>query len=69
MPSLNILKRSMRENIKVEIYYIDKNENISQRKIQVRTVNENAITAYCLTKRSVRNFTLQNILACSLIKS
>lgn len=52
----------------VEIIYIDQAENLSQRHIQVITQREKMILAYCFTKRQIRSFVLQNILAIKKVK-
>lgn len=68
MFNLNLLKRALNNNQKIEIYYIDQKNTISRRQISVRTINDTFVTAYCCTKQATRSFLIENILACSLVK-
>jgi hypothetical protein len=47
----------------VEIIYVDKNNKISQRLIEVRSVQGNMVKAYCLKQKAPRVFKLASILA------
>lgn len=47
----------------VEIIYVDKHNQISQRLIEVRSVQGDRVKAYCLKQRVLRVFKLTNILA------
>jgi predicted DNA-binding transcriptional regulator YafY len=51
----------------VEIIYVDKHNQISQRLIEVRSVQGEMVKAYCLKQRAPRVFKLANILAASPI--
>jgi len=53
----------------VEIIYLDKHNQISQRLIEVRSVQDEMVKAYCLKQRAPRVFKLANILAVSPISS
>ncbi|GGB56936.1 hypothetical protein GCM10011409_38150 [Lentibacillus populi] len=48
---------------KLEMIYLDSNNQITQRTIKVLRANEDAILAYCYTKRQVRSFKVDNILS------
>ncbi|NHN34797.1 hypothetical protein [Paenibacillus agricola] len=52
----------------VEIVYIDKPNVITQRFIEIHSIKNNFLCAYCFTKKRLRVFSLQNILAISLAK-
>ena len=47
----------------VEIIYVDKHNKISQRLIEVRSVQGEMVKAYCLKQKAPRVFKLTNILA------
>lgn len=47
----------------VEIIYMGKKGKITQRKIEVRSVQNGMVKAYCLNHRAPRIFMIENILA------
>lgn len=47
----------------IEIVYLDRSGNISQRKIEVLAIRDGRIRATCLTAGAPRVFLLSNILA------
>jgi predicted DNA-binding transcriptional regulator YafY len=47
----------------VEIIYTGKNHEITQRRIEVRSVSGGTVKAYCLERGAPRVFRLENILA------
>lgn len=47
----------------VEIIYMDRNGNFTQRKIQIRSVAEPFVKAICLEQRAPRLFRIERILA------
>ena len=47
----------------VEIIYLDRNGHISQRKIEVWSIKDSSVKAYCLENRAPRIFMIENILA------
>ena len=47
----------------VEIIYMGKKGKITQRRIEVRSVQDGMVKAYCLKQRGPRIFKLDNILA------
>lgn len=63
-----LLKKSLDEAIPVEIIYQNKNNVFSKRIIQVRTMNETYIKAYCQVKKQVRIFRRDSIFAAQLVK-
>jgi len=52
----------------LEIVYIDRKRNITQRKIKVWSVNGDLVKGYCFSKNSPHLFKLENILAVRPIK-
>ncbi|MGO4699491.1 hypothetical protein AB4Z50_35250 [Paenibacillus sp. 2TAB26] len=47
----------------VEIVYLSKNKNLSKRKINMLSVDQGHIKAFCLVRQGRRNFLVKNILA------
>ncbi|MDR7076588.1 putative DNA-binding transcriptional regulator YafY [Neobacillus niacini] len=58
-----LLLRSIEENIPLEIIYLSQDQQISQRKLIVKEVNDEYIRAYCLLRKQVRTFRRENILS------
>lgn len=58
----NLIK-AMETNDEVDIIYLAKNGQVSQRRIKVLQINEDLIKAYCYLRRSNRTFKITNILA------
>lgn len=52
----------------LEIVYIDRKKNITQRKIKVWSVHGNLVKGYCFTKSFPHVFKLENILAVRPVK-
>ena len=57
------LLRSIEENIPIEMIYLSKGQQISQRKLLVKEVNDEYIRAYCLLRNQIRTFRRENILS------
>jgi predicted DNA-binding transcriptional regulator YafY len=53
---------------KVEIMYMDRHGTITQRFIEVRSIKENLVRAYCFTQKGPRIFKMENILAAIPVK-
>ncbi|MBM7645065.1 putative DNA-binding transcriptional regulator YafY [Scopulibacillus daqui] len=47
----------------IEMIYVDKSGNFSQRKVKIISVADNYLKAYCYRRRCVRIFALENILS------
>lgn len=47
----------------VEIIYCGDDGSITQRRVEVRSVNGSIVKAFCLNKRAPRVFRIENILA------
>jgi predicted DNA-binding transcriptional regulator YafY len=58
-----LLLRSIEENIPLEMIYLSSDQQISQRKLLVKEVNDEYIRAYCMLRKQVRTFRLENILS------
>ncbi|AZU61293.1 hypothetical protein [Neobacillus mesonae] len=55
--------RSIEEHIPLEMIYLNKNQEITQRKLIIKEVNNEFIRAYCLLRKQVRTFRRENILS------
>jgi len=58
-----LLIRSIEEHIPLEMIYLAENQEITQRKLIVKEVNEEYIVAYCLLRKQIRIFKRDNILS------
>ncbi|MED3563453.1 hypothetical protein [Bacillus xiapuensis] len=58
-----LLTRSIEEHIPLEMIYLSENQQLSQRKLIVKEVNDEYIQAYCLLRKQVRTFRRENILS------
>lgn len=58
---------SIENKEKIMIYYVDQENNITQRFIRVIRINEGSIVAYCYWRKQVRTFSLENILSAGSI--
>lgn len=58
-----LLVRSIEENIPLEMIYLSSDQQISQRKLLVKEVNNEYILAYCLLRKQIRTFRRENILS------
>jgi predicted DNA-binding transcriptional regulator YafY len=47
----------------VEIIYLDRSGKVTQRKIEVRSIQGGVVRAYCLQQRAPRVFVIDRILA------
>ncbi|MGM0941946.1 MAG: hypothetical protein ACQEWU_13450 [Bacillota bacterium] len=58
-----LLNRSAENKQKIIIFYVDNNNNVTERYIRVLEVNDTSILAYCYYRKKVRTFKLKNILS------
>jgi predicted DNA-binding transcriptional regulator YafY len=58
-----LLLRSIEENIPLEMIYLSEDQQISQRKLLVKEVNDEYIRAFCLLRKQIRTFRRENILS------
>ncbi len=52
----------------VEIIYVDRNGELSQRKIRLLSVKNGRVRAYCFTRKATRYFSAENVLAMRPVK-
>ncbi|VEF48296.1 Uncharacterised protein [Bacillus freudenreichii] len=64
----SLLNRASWSRQRLELIYINKNNQISQRIIKVIEVTELTINAYCYQKRQFRTFNLANILSIAPVR-
>ncbi|MDZ5470393.1 hypothetical protein SM124_01395 [Bacillus sp. 31A1R] len=55
--------RSVEENLPLEMIYLSSSNQITQRRIIVREINEFTIRAYCHLRKQTRLFKIENILS------
>ncbi|MGO0058673.1 WYL domain-containing protein [Brevibacillus fluminis] len=60
---LRDLQRYMQHNQLIEIIYLDRHGNTSQRKLRLHSICGNQVKAYCFARRANRVFYIDNILA------
>ncbi|GIO26371.1 hypothetical protein J43TS3_09820 [Ornithinibacillus bavariensis] len=58
-----LFQQSIDNKEKIVIFYIDNNNNVTQRFIRVISMNGNTIVAFCYWRKKVRTFKLENILS------
>lgn len=65
---IRLLIRSLERKEKVMIYYLDNNNNLTQRIVQVVEADDTNLLAYCYFRKQVRSFKIDNILSCGPVK-
>ncbi|MGE6626634.1 hypothetical protein [Bacillus pumilus] len=63
-----LLKQSLQQQIPIEMIYMKKNGECTKRKIIVHRQTDQLIQAYCLSKKTMRTFRKDCILALAPIK-
>ncbi|MBM7653660.1 hypothetical protein [Neobacillus cucumis] len=58
-----LLIRSIEEHMPIEMIYLAENQELSQRKLIVKEINDDHIRAYCLLRKQMRTFKRENILS------
>ncbi|MCA0969046.1 hypothetical protein LCM20_00415 [Halobacillus litoralis] len=58
-----LLKRSLEDKMKLDIIYVSKSGDVTQRTIRVVRIREDHVAAYCFERREVRTFRRENILS------
>jgi predicted DNA-binding transcriptional regulator YafY len=61
-----ILNRAFESGEILTIIYMDDKGQLSQRRIRIRTINDNQFSAYCFAKNQLRTFKMNNILSIGL---
>jgi predicted DNA-binding transcriptional regulator YafY len=64
----HIFRQSIENKEKIIVFYLDKNNNLSQRIIRILKMNDDRIVAYCYWRKKVRTFKIDNILSAGPIK-
>lgn len=57
------LKRLVNRQQTAEMIYIDELNRVTKRRVRVLKVKRQLVVAYCFTRRSIRTFKIDNILA------
>ncbi len=65
---LRDLQRYLSSDQLVDIIYLDRSGQITQRRIKLHSVTEDQVKAYCFARRSIRSFSISNILAIAAAK-
>ncbi|OEH53466.1 hypothetical protein AQ616_17370 [Oceanobacillus sp. E9] len=63
-----LLENSKELKSKIMIYYIDTNNEVTQRIISVVEIKREHVIAYCHYRKQVRSFKFENILSCVPVK-
>lgn len=58
-----LLKKAVQTGQKLEMIYLDTNNQTSYRIIRVLGIDKNSVTAYCCTRQGIRMFKRDNILS------
>lgn len=64
-----LLKRSLENKEKIQIMYLDRKGELTQRYVTVVKINQTHVVCYCHYKKQRRMFRLKNILAASPFRS
>ena len=65
---LKLLCKSKTFGMPLDMIYIKNNGTITQRRIDVISINQNVFYAYCHLRLTTRRFLLQNVLALDLVR-
>ncbi|MEK4298087.1 hypothetical protein MKY30_01535 [Oceanobacillus sp. FSL W8-0428] len=65
---IGFLTNAMEQKKRIMIYYLDKDNNVTQRIIRVMQIEETKILAYCYYRKQVRRFMIDNILSFGIVK-
>ncbi|MCM3571206.1 hypothetical protein [Neobacillus mesonae] len=55
--------RSIEEHLPLEMIYVGQNQEITQRTLIIKEINDEYIRAYCLLRKQIRTFKRENILS------
>ncbi|MBN8192407.1 hypothetical protein JI667_09615 [Bacillus sp. NTK074B] len=59
------IQRSLKERQPIEMIYMNARLECTKRKVLVKRIEKDYITAYCLIRNDIRRFRIQDILAVS----
>ncbi|GIO28647.1 hypothetical protein [Ornithinibacillus bavariensis] len=65
---IGLFQRSIENREKIIIFYIDNKNQVTQRYIQVISMNTQSLIAFCFWRKKVRTFKLENILSAGPIR-
>jgi predicted DNA-binding transcriptional regulator YafY len=60
--------RSMERKEKIVVFYMDSDNNVTERYVRVLKMNDNHILVYCYYRKKVRTLKLDNILSCGPVR-
>ena len=60
---LGYLQRCLSSGQLIDIIYLDKAGQITQRRLKLHDLKDEQAIAYCYTRHAIRTFTISNILA------
>jgi predicted DNA-binding transcriptional regulator YafY len=58
-----LFQRSIEDHLPLEMIYLSENKLLSQRKLIVKEMDGDTIRAYCLLRKQMRTFRIENILS------
>lgn len=62
-----VLRRSVETKQKIVVFYMDGNQQITQRFIRVLKMDDTRVLAYCYYRKGVRTFKRENILSAGTV--
>ncbi|SHH87877.1 MULTISPECIES: hypothetical protein [Virgibacillus] len=65
---LGLFKNSLDNKQKIIIFYMDSNNQVTERYVRVLEIKENSILAYCFYRKQVRTFNIENILSAGKVR-
>ncbi|WP_077702508.1 hypothetical protein [Virgibacillus dokdonensis] len=65
---LGLFKNSLDNKQKIIIFYMDSNNQVTERYVRVLEIKENSILAYCYYRKKVRTFNMENILSAGKVR-
>lgn len=65
----NLLEKSLKENLAVEMIYLAANNQITQRRIIVKEIHDHYFKAFCFLRKADRLFKKENILSVMPVRS
>jgi predicted DNA-binding transcriptional regulator YafY len=58
-----LIQRSIEDHLPLEMIYLSESKQLSQRKLIVKEMDGDTIRAYCLLRKQMRTFRIENILS------
>ncbi|MCG5104468.1 hypothetical protein [Oceanobacillus alkalisoli] len=60
--------KSMQHKEKIVIFYMDSNNEVTERYVRVLKMNDSHILVYCYYRKKVRTLKFDNILSCGSVR-